>query len=129
LDGILSGEIEYGSFKLNSWAYYSLEQKLEYKLALKGLQLIKRPAPYTSKSCCKCGTIGDRKGHHFNCPNGHYHNADLNASRNLGQYDGFSCDLSLQKGASVMDSSGLNHGLLGTTPNLMKDISPSGKCL
>ncbi len=29
----------------HSSAYYSLEQKLDYKLALKGLKLIKRPAP------------------------------------------------------------------------------------
>lgn len=77
------------------WAYYSLEKKLDYKLVLKGLKLIKRPAPYTSKSCSTCGTIGKRKGHHFNCPNSHYHNADLNASRNLAQWDGFSCSLDL----------------------------------
>ena len=40
----------------------------------------------------------------------------LNAARNLAQWDGFSCDLSLKKDVSVMDSSDLNHGLLGTTP-------------
>jgi putative transposase len=108
----------------HSWAYYSLEQKLDYKLALKGLKLIKRPAPYTSKSCSTCGTLGDRKGHHFNCPNRHYHNADLNAARNLSQWDGFSCQLDLKKDAAVMVSSGLVDGLLGTTPNLMKDSSP-----
>ena len=103
-----------------SWAFYSLEQKLDYKLAQKGLNLIKRPAPYTSKSCSTCGVIGERKRHDFNCPNGHFHNADLNASRNLAQYDGFSCDLSLKKDVSVVDSSDLEHGLLGTAPNFMK---------
>jgi IS605 OrfB family transposase len=113
----------------HSWAYYSLEQKLNYKLALKGLKLIKRPAPYTSKSCSTCGTIGDRKKHHFNCPNGHYHNADINASRNLAQWDGFSCSLDLQRDAAAMVSSGLENGLLGTTPNLMKGILPSGEYL
>lgn len=106
----------------HSWSYYSLEQKLEYKLAQKGLKLIKRPAPYTSKSCCTCGVLGNRKKHHFNCPNGHYHNADLNAARNLAQWDGFSCDLSLQKDVSVMDSSDLNHGLLGTAQNSMNTV-------
>jgi putative transposase len=108
----------------HSWAYYSLEQKLDYKLALKGLKLIKRPAPYTSKSCSTCGSLGKRKGHHFNCPDGHYHNADLNAARNLSQWDGFSCQLDLKKDAAVMVSSDLVDGLLGTTPNLMKDSSP-----
>jgi len=113
----------------HAWAYYSLEQKLDYKLALKGLKLIKRPAPYTSKSCSTCGNIGDRKKHHFHCPNGHYHNADLNASRNLAQWDGFSCSLDLKKDAAVMVSSGLEYGLLGTTPNLMKGILPCGEYL
>ena len=113
----------------HSWSYYDLEQKLDYKLALKGLNLIKRPAPYTSKSCSTCGTLGERKKHHFNCPNGHYHNADLNASRNIAQWDGFSCQLNLQKDVAVMVSSGIVDGLLGTTPNSMKDVSPNGKCL
>jgi IS605 OrfB family transposase len=113
----------------HSWAYYSLEQLLDYKLALKGLKLIKRPAPYTSKSCSNCGTIGNRKGHHFNCPNSHYHNADLNAARNLSKWDGFSCQLDLKKDAALMVSSGLVDGLLGTTPNLMKDIPSSRECL
>jgi putative transposase len=113
----------------HSWAYYSLEQLLDYKLALKGLKMIKRPAPYTSKSCSTCGTLGERKKHDFNCPNGHYHNADLNASRNLAQWDGFSCSLDLKKDAAVMASSGLENGLLGTAPNLMKDIPSSRECL
>lgn len=110
----------------HSWSYYSLEQKLEYKLNLRGLHLIKRPAPYTSKSCSTCGTLGYRKGHHFNCPNEHYHNADLNASRNLAQWDGFSCPLNLKKSASVMDSDDLMDGLLGTAPNSVKH-SPFGE--
>jgi IS605 OrfB family transposase len=103
----------------HSWAFYSLEQKLEYKLVLKGLRLVKRPAPFTSKSCSTCGVLGKRHRHHFNCPNGHYHNSDLNASKNLAQWDGFSCDLNLKKDVSVMDSSDSNHGLFGTAPNSM----------
>jgi hypothetical protein len=101
----------------HAWAYYSLEQKLDYKLALKGLKLIKRPAAYTSKSCSTCGTLGNRKGHHFNCPNGHYHNADLNAARNLAQWDGFSCPLNLERDAVVIAVSGLEDGVLGTPLN------------
>lgn len=113
----------------HTWSYYSLEQKLDYKLALKGLKLIKRPAPYTSKSCSTCGTLGERKKHHFNCPNGHYHNADLNAARNIAQWDGFACQLDLKKDDVVVTSSGVVDGLLGTTLNSMKDVSPGEKCL
>ena len=86
----------------HSWSFYSLEMKLDYKLAISGLKLIKRPAPYTSKSCSSCGTLGVRDGHHFNCPHGHYHNADLNAARNIAQWDGFACSLDLKKDTAAM---------------------------
>lgn len=98
----------------HTWSFYSLEQKLDYKLALVGLKLIKRPAPYTSKSCSTCGTIGHRHKHDFKCPHGHYHNADLNASHNLAQWDGFSCSLDLQRVAPVMGSTDTENGLFGT---------------
>ena len=96
------------------WSFYSLEQKLEYKLAIEGLKLVKVPAPYTSKSCSTCGTIGRRHKHDFNCRHGHYHNADLNAARNIAQWEGNSCSLELQQGAAVMVSSATENEPLGT---------------
>lgn len=110
----------------HSWSFYSLEQKLDYKLALAGLKLVKVPAPYTSKSCSTCGTIGHRHKHDFNCPHGHYHNADLNASHNIAQWEGFSCSLELKRDAAVMASSATENGLFGTAPNLMNDSLRSG---
>ena len=98
----------------HSWSFYSLEQKLDYKLALAGLRLVKVPAPYTSKSCSTCGTIGHRHKHDFNCRHGHYHNADLNASHNIAQWEGFSCSLELQKDAAVMALSATENEPLGT---------------
>ena len=98
----------------HGWSFYSLEQKLEYKLALEGLKLVKVPAPYTSKSCSTCGTIGHRHKHDFNCRHGHYHNADLNAARNIAQWEGNSCSLELQQGAAVMASSATENEPLGT---------------
>ncbi|MBW4504658.1 MAG: transposase [Scytonema hyalinum WJT4-NPBG1] len=86
-----------------------------------GLKLVKVPAPYTSKSCSTCGTIGHRHKHDFNCPHGHYHNADLNASHNIAQWEGFSCSLELHRDAAVMASSAIENGLLGTALNLMND--------
>lgn len=119
-----------------SWAYYSLEQKLGYKLVQAGLHLIKRPAPYTSKSCSTCGTLGKRYKHDFNCVHGHYHNADFNAGRNLSQWDGFSCSLDLQKAVSVMGTADTENGLLDTArssntspemDNLMNDFLRPGE--
>lgn len=119
-----------------SWAYYSLEQKLGYKLVQVGLHLIKRPAPYTSKSCSTCGTLGKRHKHDFNCVHGHYHNADLNAGRNLAHWDRFSCSLDLQKAIPVMGIADTENGLLDTArssntspemDNLMNDFLRLGE--
>jgi IS605 OrfB family transposase len=110
-----------------SWAYYSLEQKLGYKLAQVGLHLIKRPAPYTSKSCSTCGTLGNRHRHDFNCPHGHYHNSDLNAGRNLAQWDGFSCSLELQKAMSAMDIAASENGWFGNTLDSMNALPLTGQ--
>ncbi|NJM73238.1 MAG: IS200/IS605 family element transposase accessory protein TnpB [Scytonema sp. RU_4_4] len=107
----------------HSWSFYSLEMKLDYKLAMSGLKLVKRPAPYTSKSCSTCGTLGIRERHHFNCSHGHYHNADLNAARNIAQWDGFACSLNLKRDTAAMAMSDSENGLLGAAPNWMKTQS------
>jgi IS605 OrfB family transposase len=107
----------------HSWSFYSLEMKLDYKLAMLGLKLVKRPAPYTSKSCSTCGTLGIRERHHFNCPHGHYHNADLNAAKNIAQWDGFACSLDLKRDIAAMAMSDSENGLLGAAPNWMKTQS------
>jgi IS605 OrfB family transposase len=108
----------------HSWSFYSLEQKLDYKLALVGLKLVKVPAPYTSKSCSTCGTIGHRHKHDFNCPQGHYHNADLNASRNIAQWEGFFCSLELNKDAAVRVSSATENEPLGTARSSNTPLVP-----
>lgn len=105
-----------------SWAYFSLEMKLDYKLALVGLELIKRPAAYTSKSCSTCRTIGSRQRHDFNCPHGHYHNSDLNAARNLTQWDGNSCSLDLQRVVPAMGATDSGNGWFGNAPNSMNAL-------
>lgn len=57
----------------------------------------------------------------LNCPN------DLNAARNHPSGQGFLCELDLKKDATVMVSSGLVDGLLGSAPNSIEDIPPGGK--
>lgn len=115
----------------HTWPFFSLAQKLIYKMILVGSQVVYRPAPYTSKSCSTCGTLGNRHKHDFNCPHSHYHNADLNAAHNLAQWDGFCCSLDLQRVAPVMGSTDTENGLLGTARssntspvmgNLMNDL-------
>jgi IS605 OrfB family transposase len=79
----------------HTWAYYDLELKLGYKMAMLGRELHIRPAAYTSKSSSFDGRLGKRDGHWFYAPSGQQVNADWNAARNLAQWDGFSCLLEL----------------------------------
>lgn len=53
----------------NNWAFYMLRQFLTYKCILSGIPLIFVNPAYTSKSCYKCGHIGNRNGKRFVCIN------------------------------------------------------------
>ena len=55
--------------KSNSWSFYMLRQFLTYKCALAGVPLYLVNPAYTSKSCYKCGHIGNRNGKKFSCVN------------------------------------------------------------
>lgn len=83
-------------------------------LSIRYRKVIKVPAAYTSKTCSTCGTLGNRKKHDFNCPNGHYHNADHNAAVNLARWIGFTCDLNLKETLSAMESVDSGYAVLGT---------------
>ncbi|WP_017316065.1 RNA-guided endonuclease TnpB family protein [Mastigocladopsis repens] len=119
----------------DSHCFCSLEQKLIYKIEMVGRKVIKVPAAYTSKTCSTCGTLGDRKKHDFNCPNGHYHHADHNAAVNLARWVGFTCDLNLKEPLSAMESVDSGYAVLGTpqsrgtvycTPTLRESEMSSG---
>ncbi len=85
------------------WPYYDLETKVAYKAALAGVPVDKVPAAYTSKSCSRCGAIGQRERHAFRCPRcGYRGHADHNTSRNVGRWVGLSCPVTLEKGDAAM---------------------------
>ncbi len=85
------------------WCYYQLENFIFYKAELAGIPVEKVPAPYTSKTCCKCGAMGSRNKHHFACKrcDSKYH-ADWGASQNIGKWLGKNCSLVLKEGVPVM---------------------------
>lgn len=53
----------------NSWSFYQLKEFLTYKCILAGVPLLLVNPAYTSKSCYKCGHIGNRSGKRFSCVN------------------------------------------------------------
>lgn len=72
---------------INSWAFYELQQFIEYKAKLAGIKIIYINPKYTSQRCSKCGKIekGNRKGNLYYCNCGNRIHADLNASRNIAK--------------------------------------------
>jgi IS605 OrfB family transposase len=71
---------------INGWAFYQLEQFLEYKAAALGFEILSIDPAYTSQGCSRCGHIepANRHGHTFSCKAcGYTLNADLNAAINI----------------------------------------------
>jgi len=85
LQGIRKTTKSSKSFKyaLNSWSYFQLGKFLEYKALLAGIPLSYIEPAYTSKSCSRCGLLGERNDKLFKCPNGHAEHADANAAFNI----------------------------------------------
>jgi putative transposase len=72
---------------LHSWAFYQLQQFIEYKAKLAGIKVEYISPKYTSQRCSKCGEIkkANRRGNLYSCECGNHIHADLNAARNIGQ--------------------------------------------
>lgn len=73
-------------YALNSWPYYDLLTKIEYKARLLGVPFHAINPAYTSKACSRCGEVSDgaRRGKVFMCRGcGHADHADANAAFNI----------------------------------------------
>jgi len=71
-----------------SWSFYDLEQKICYKAALAGQEVINVPPAYTSQRCPVCGYVHrnnrNKRTHVFCCKScGYTSNDDRTAAMNL----------------------------------------------
>jgi IS605 OrfB family transposase len=79
------------------WPFLQLEHFITYKAHLASVAVEKVPTAYTSKSCHRCGALGQRKKHAFACARCHYHaHADANAAQNIRDWYGWCCPLVLE---------------------------------
>jgi len=69
--------------KLSQWFFNAMTRACVSKAERLGILVDYINPAYTSQRCSKCGQLGVRKGHHFNCACGHSDHADVNASHNI----------------------------------------------
>ena len=72
---------------LHSWAFYQLQQFVEYKAQSAGGCVLHVDPRYTSKTCADCLHVGVRRQDDFSCKNcGQRSHADFNAARNIARF-------------------------------------------
>lgn len=88
LKGIRNNKKHRKSFNcsLNSWSFNQLQNMIDYKAKLLGIDVVYIDPHYTSQICSKCGALGNRNGKEFICPKCGIENADVNASFNIAKH-------------------------------------------
>lgn len=66
-----------------SWAFRQLQTMIEYKALERGIAVVYVNPRNSSKSCSRCGAIGNRQGNSFACVCGYRNHADYSASYNI----------------------------------------------
>lgn len=69
--------------RLSQWFYDTVTQACISKAERLGMAVGFIDPAYTSQRCCRCGKLGERRGHRFSCECGHKAHADVNASHNI----------------------------------------------
>ena len=70
--------------RLHTWSFRKLQQFIEYKANLEGIQVVYVNPKDTSKICHRCGHVTQANGRGFACPECDLkYNRDLNAAINI----------------------------------------------
>jgi putative transposase len=71
-------------FSFDNGSFYTLQQQVEKRAGVRGIPVIYVNPAYTSKRCCRCGSLGTRSRKHFECHHcGYKAHADVNAAFNI----------------------------------------------
>lgn len=70
----------------SQWSFFQLNQYIQYKAALRGVEVVYIAAAYTSQECSRCHAINKPTGKKYACANcGHNDHRDANAAFSIAQ--------------------------------------------